>query len=354
MSDNPNGTGPGAGADPNEPSSPYEPAQPAQPAQPEPSQPVEPAQPTQPPAAPPVQPGAYPPPGQQPPADPYGQQPPAQPGAYPPPGGYPPPGQQPPVYGEQQPPAYGQQAPGAYPPPPGGFPTAPPAAGGAYGAVTPFQVGDAISFGFRRFGKNVGAWLLLALILLGINLVWSLISGDFDRFRDAFDSSTNTASVSLGFGGIVMSVIGFVISSFITAFLTKGGLDESAGKKPSVGDFFQIRNFGNVVLAALIVGILTGVGLVLCILPGLAVALFSAFTYYFVIDRQLSALDAIRASWSLVAKNFGAVLGLLVLLFLLNVAGAIVCGLGLFVTIPVSYIAVGYAYRRLTGGQVPA
>ncbi|GAA4848277.1 hypothetical protein GCM10023221_29150 [Luteimicrobium xylanilyticum] len=344
MSDNPNGTGQGADADPNEPSSPYEPAQPAQPAQPEPAQPGEPAQPTQPPTAPPVQPGAYPPPG---------EQPPAQPGAYPPPGQQAPYGQQPPSYG-QQPPAYGQQAPGAYPPPPGGFPTAPPTAAGAYGAATPFQVGDAISFGFRRFGQNVGAWLLLALILLGINLVWGLISGDYDRIRDAFDSNTNTASVSLGFGGIVMSIIGFVISSFITAFLTKGGLDESAGKKPSVGEFFQIRNFGNVLLAAVIVGILTGVGLVLCILPGLAVALFSAFTYYFVIDRNLAAFDAIRASWNLVAKNFGSVLGLLVLLFLLNVAGAIVCGLGLFVTIPVSYIAVGFAYRRLTGSQVAA
>ena len=76
MSDNPNGTGQGADADPNEPSSPYKPAQPEHP-----------TEPAQPPAAPPVQPGAYSPP-----------QPTGQPG-YPAPGAYPPPAPQYPAAG---------------------------------------------------------------------------------------------------------------------------------------------------------------------------------------------------------------------------------------------------------------
>jgi uncharacterized membrane protein len=47
--------------------------------------------------------------------------------------------------------------------------------------------------------------------------------------------------------------------------------------------------------------------------------------------------------------DFGQVFGLLVVLFLLILASAIPCGLGLFVTLPLGQIAIGYAYRRLTG-----
>ena len=341
MSDNPNGPGPGAGADPNEPTSPYEPNQPAQPAEPAqptepaqpapPSQPAQPVQPTEPPTAPPAQPGAYPPPGGYPPPaqqQPYGQQPPGQPGAYPPPGGYPPPG--------QQPPAYGQQAPGAYPPPPGGFPAAPQAAGSAYQGQAPLAVGDAISYGFRKFGKNWGSWVLVALILIAVYVVFGLLE------RAVEDTWVLR---------VILGLVGTVIGYLVTAFLARGALDETTGARPPVAAFFRIDNVANVIVAALLVGIGTWIGTVLCILPGIAFAIFSAFTYYFALDKQLSAVDAIKASWSVVAKNFGSVLGLLVLLFLLNIAGAIVIGIGLFVTVPVSFVATAYAYRRLNGEQ---
>jgi uncharacterized membrane protein len=308
-----------------------------------------------------------PPPQQPPPAEPPSPEPPPDDGppSYGTPGetGTPPAvGYPPPVAGAQA----GYPPPGGYPPPtPGpeggyppsgaapGYPPAAPAASGYSGPA--FAVGDAISYGWRTVTSNLGPWILVALIFIGVNVAWNLITGSFDRFTDSYDFGDTSFAAASGitFTSVLLSVLGAIISYLITAFLTRGALDESAGRRPDVAAFFRIGNVVNVVLAAFLVTILTTVGLVLCILPGIAVAIFSAFVFYFTLDRGQDAISAIRSSWSVVAKNFGSVFLLLLALFGINVLGAIPCGLGLFVTIPLSYVAVAFAYRRLVG-QVPA
>ncbi|MBD5787924.1 hypothetical protein IF650_17330 [Cellulosimicrobium terreum] len=227
---------------------------------------------------------------------------------------------------------------------------------GEYGASgTTLSVGDAISFGWRKVIANLGPWILVALIFIAVNIAWSWITGGFDQFQDQYDfSDTNAFAVTgITFTSILFGIIGTVIGYLITAFFTRGALDEVDGRRPPVAAFFRVGNVLNVILAALIVGILTFVGFVLCILPGFAVLLFSVFVYYVALDQGTDAITAVRTSFSLVAKNFGQMFLLLLALFGINILGAIPCGLGLFVTIPLSYVAVGYAYRRLTGG-VPA
>ncbi|WP_171468081.1 hypothetical protein [Cellulosimicrobium sp. 72-3] len=336
-----------------------------------------------PPAGPgPGRPDAAPSGGDVPPASPYGPgggaphdpaAPPSGPPAYGAPGAYgaptgapdgaaggpgtPPPGAYPPPSGAYPPPAGGYPPPaGGYPPPPGSYPGAAGGYGGQPGYAGPaFGVGDAISYGWRRVTSNLGPWILVALIFLAVNIAWSWITGGFDQFQDQFDySDTNFAALGgLTFTSVLLGIVGTAIGYLITAFFTRGALDEVDGRRPDVAAFFRIGNVLNVLLAALIVGVLSGIGLVLCVLPGLAMLLFSAFVYYVALDQGVDAITAIRTSFSLVAKNFGQVFLLLLALVGINILGAIPCGLGLFVTIPLSYVAVGYAYRRLTGG-VPA
>lgn len=321
----------------------------AQPPQQPPAQ-QPPAQPAQPPQQPPAQP-AQPP--QQPPAQPA-QPPPAQPGppAAPPYGApTPPPGA--PTYGA---PAGGQQLP--YPPP-GGYPPSgaayPPPGQPAYAGAAPFQVGDAIAFGWRKFWANPWPWILAALIFLVINALFNWISGGFDRFTDyrtdGWSDTSMAEALGLSFVSILLTIVGVIISYLIAAFYSRGALDETQGRKPDVSAFFRIANVGNVLLAAFLVAVMTIIGFILCILPGIAVAIFSAFVYYFTLDKEQDAITAIKSSWSLVAKNFGSVFLLLLALFGINIVGLLVCFVGLLVTIPLSYIAVAYAYRRLVGEQ---
>lgn len=326
------------------------PSEPVQPVTPPVTPPAQPTPPTTPPTAPPVTPPTAPPvapppygaPTPPPAAPPYGAPAGGQPPVAPPPGGggYPPPGGGYPPAG------------GGYPPPGGAYP---PPGQPAYAGAAPFAVGDAIGFGWKKFWANPWPWVLAMLIFLLINTLFSWLSGGFDRLgdytSDNYGDSGMFASFGLSFLGILLTIVGVIISYLIAAFYSRGALDETQGRKPDVAAFFRIANVGNVLLAAFFVAVMSIIGYFLCILPGIAVGIFSAFVYYFTLDKQQDAITAIKSSWSLVAKNFGSVFLLLLALLGINIVGFLVCLIGLLVTLPLSYIAVAYAYRRLIGEQ---
>jgi uncharacterized membrane protein len=66
----------------------------------------------------------------------------------------------------------------------------------------------------------------------------------------------------------------------------------------------------------------------------------------------MPAFEAIKASFGLVNKNLGTVVVLFLASILAFFIGAILCGIGLLVTIPVTIIATAYAYRFMTGQTV--
>ncbi len=108
-----------------------------------------------------------------------------------------------------------------------------------------------------------------------------------------------------------------------------------------------------VILAALLVGAITAVGSVLCFIPGLIFGIFAQFTIPFVIDRSSSAIEALKASISTIASEHRR---RLCSSWLVQVAavivGALACGVGLLVAVPVAALILIYTYRKLSGGQV--
>jgi len=86
--------------------------------------------------------------------------------------------------------------------------------------------------------------------------------------------------------------------------------------------------------------------------PGLVVALFTIFTTVILVDRNVGAIDGIKASFELVKSNFGpAILAYLIVAVIMAI-GAAICGIGLIVAVPVAQLFLVYAYRKLSGGDV--
>ena len=94
------------------------------------------------------------------------------------------------------------------------------------------------------------------------------------------------------------------------------------------------------------------IGTILCILPGLAVAVFTMFAVIAVLDRNLSPIDGIKASIDVAKNNFGQVLLTFVVIVALGIVGALLCLVGLFVAVPLIALIEVYAWRKLTGGPV--
>lgn len=278
----------------------------------------------------PQNPGGYPPPQGGYPPPPQGNYPPPQQGGYPPPGNYPPPPQ-----GNYPPPPQGNfPPPGNYPPPPqGNYP--PPPSFGESPTPTQLSVGSAIGYGFEKFKQN-------ALVWIGIVLIAAIIQGvlNFVLTSDNFVLS------------LIFSVIVGVVALLIQAALVRGALHEVDGIKPAFGSFFQFNNVFAIVIAGVLVGIATGIGYILLVIPGLVVTFFTWWTFQFVIDRGDEPIPAIKASAKAIASNGGTIFVLALALFGLNIVGAILIGIGLLVTIPITIIAGTYAYRVTVGGRV--
>ncbi|WP_236581077.1 hypothetical protein [Rhodococcus sp. T7] len=309
--------------------------------------------PPPPPGGYPPPPGNYPPPpqgpppGGYPPPPPGGNYPPPPGGNYPPPpGNYPPPQGPPP--GGNYPPPQGNYPPPPQGPPPGGYPPPPPMSDYGAPGQTPgqFSVGDAIGYGWNKFKDNALIWIGILLIAAVIQVVLNLIFGGFSTSSDM----SSAFSVWRIIGSIVTTIVGYLIN----AALVRGALHEVDGNKPAFGSFFQFTNVGAIIIASVIIGIASIIGFFLLVIPGLIVVFLTWWTLQFVIDQNEDAITGIKSSFRTISQNVGPVLLLALALVGINIVGAILCGVGLLVSIPITIIASTYAYRVLTGRYVAA
>jgi uncharacterized membrane protein len=295
-------------------------------------------------------PPGYPPPpsyGTPPPPPGYGAPPPPGYGAPPPPGYNAPP----PRGYSAPPPLPGYGPPGGPPPPPGygppvGYP--PPGYGGQ--PIQQFSVGDAFNWAWNKFGKNALALIVAYLVYRVVSAVFSIATRLASRLGE------QTTSAGLVAGLLAVALILYVLSLgwevFTWAALLTGCLDIADGKPVTIGSFFKPRNFGQVILAALLVGVLTAVGFVLLIIPGIIFAVLASFTIFFVIDRSLGPVEALKASIAMVRSNIGEVLLALFAVVATTIVGFLACVVGLLVAVPVAALVMTYTYRKLSGGQV--
>lgn len=337
--------------------------------------------------------GYYPPPpaGAYPPPPGWGTPPPGaypNPQSYPPPGAYPPPGSYPPPPGSYPPPPGAYPPPGSYPPPPAGYYPPPPSADGGYAPPPPgwgrpaFSIGDALSWAWSKFTKNALPLILATVVLFGIPVLIALVSQAIMGMIaptnvTAYESDGDViemTSRSLTGAGLAFTALTWIILTFVGAAIASayfgGLLDIANGQKVEVANFFRPRNVMSVVIASVLLSLLTIVlevllGVViglspvlgfllalLMIVPALAIAVLTLFATVAIVDRNLAPIDGIKEAWRVTKANFGqvALVGLVVAALL--IAGVLACGVGVLVAMPVAYLVVTYAYRKLSGGTV--
>jgi uncharacterized membrane protein len=214
-------------------------------------------------------------------------------------------------------------------------------------------VGDAFNYGWKKFQEYLGPILIamvLFIVVAGVvNFIGALFAGGFEEITSPDDVGIG---MFISFGYLVFALLGALVSLLIQAAVVRGALDITKGERIELSTFLSTENLGQIVLAALLLAIGTAIGFVLCIVPGLILIFYSQFTYQFIIDKGMPAFDAIKASFGLVNKNLGTVVVLFLASILAFFIGAILCGIGLLVTIPVTIIATAYAYRMMTGQTV--
>jgi uncharacterized membrane protein len=322
------------------------------------------------PPPPPDQPGY----GAPPPGPDYGRH------ASPPPGGYgPPPGEGPPGYGAPPsgygapPSGYGAPPsgygapPAGYGAPPAGYPPQPGYAGAPGGPPSQFNVGEAVSWAWNKFTQNglafivpvVVYFVLLAILGAIVSMLpVALGQSTSNSYTDAYGNTVSSGTtVTLGPASIAAMVIGylliFLVSVYMAAGLITGALDIADGRPVGIGSFFKPRNLGPAYLTALLIALGTAIGS-LCIIGGVIFGFIAQFALAFVIDRSVSPVQSIKASYETIKSNFGGALLAWLVQYAIMLVGGFICGIGLLVALPLAILIQVYTYRKLSGGQVVA
>ena len=122
-----------------------------------------------------------------------------------------------------------------------------------------------------------------------------------------------------------------------------------------------ISKLAPLVVAAIVIAVLVGIGFMLLVIPGLIVGLLLMFAVQEIMISGKSAPDALSGSYNLVKANFGNVLiYAIVLLIISGVASAIIgiipfIGNAISTILVTPYVAISLtmAYMQLTGPKTP-
>jgi uncharacterized membrane protein len=211
------------------------------------------------------------------------------------------------------------------------------------------DIGHCISRGWElvknNFWPTVGTTTLVLLLMGAINQVFGLFS----------HSAINGMIVQHQFSpvGIFVVVLVTIISAPVYTIFTAGlfrfYLKLIRGEKAAIGDAFSGfgPQLGQLTLLSLVQIVLLLVGYLLCVIPGIYLAVAWYFAIPLVIDKGLGFWEAMELSRKLVNKHWFVVFAFLIVYGLLALAGIVACFIGIFVTMPIGFAALMYAYETI-------
>ncbi len=191
-----------------------------------------------------------------------------------------------------------------------------------------------------RAGTAPGRW---------IGAGWNIVVGDLGNFI----LMTLIALVLTLAAGVT------VVGSVVVAGPFTAGLFVAVRRRIQEGrsdlmDVFQgFNRFVDTLLLGLVVTLFSLIGLAFCVIPFFIVGAFYLLAFPFLIDRNLSFWESMRASRKVTAEELAGYVAFFLLLCMLNLVGLMLAGVGLLITIPVSIAAIAAAYQDIAGFQTP-
>jgi hypothetical protein len=199
-------------------------------------------------------------------------------------------------------------------------------------------MGDALSYGWNAYWKNIGPMLVIAVVVVLIQIAFSAVASSID------------ATVPR----VLVQIIGNLVGLLITLGWLRVALGITNGVKPELADVFKAEGYGVFLLASILFYIGVVIGLILLIIPG--IIFIATFGFYgFVIAERgegVAVLESLQRSAELTRGHRWTLFGMAIVLFLVNIVGLIACFVGVVFTLGITLITWAYLYRALNGQTV--
>ena len=105
-------------------------------------------------------------------------------------------------------------------------------------------------------------------------------------------------------------------------------------------------------LGGLVIEVLTSIGFLCLVLPGIYLMVAWLFPLVLIIDKRLDFWPAMELSRRVVSKHWWHFFGFLIVFMLVNLLGVLALIVGVFVTLPITVAATLYAYEDIFGPPV--
>lgn len=197
---------------------------------------------------------------------------------------------------------------------------------------TGFSKSEALRFGWKTMKENFWFFLGLLLIMGLVNFFPEIVKAVLKE-------------------GLFINILN-LISSFLSIILGMGlikiCLKFYDQEKPKFSDLFsQYPLFFKMLFGTIFYILIIIFGLILLIIPGYIFAIKFFLFEYFIVDKGLGPIEALKKSWR-ITKGSGWNLFLFILLVsAINLLGALAFVVGLLLTLPTTALAFVFVYRKL-------
>jgi hypothetical protein len=165
------------------------------------------------------------------------------------------------------------------------------------------DVGTVVDRVFKTYQRYFAVLVSIAAILFVVEAVVRLVAGD------------------RAWLGLIATIVGLILSQLYTGMVVEVVNDTRDGQlDSSIGGLFNKVTpvLLTLIGAAIVTGIAIAVGLVACILPGIALLTLWAVVAPAVVIERRGVFDAMSRSWNLVKSNFWQTLGVIVVFWIIT------------------------------------
>lgn len=202
-----------------------------------------------------------------------------------------------------------------------------------------FSKREALAFGWQQTKKHfvvlAGAVLLATVVQVLVNYVTDLASDHSMLFLE-----------------FLLSVIGILVQLVIGMGMIRLALHYSEDKKIDLHQAFRpTSEFPQYMLGSLFYLGIVLVGIILLIVPGIIWGIRYQFFPYLIVEKGMTAREALRESSKMTKGHKWSLFVLALIVLLLNIIGGITI-IGFILTVPISFMAMAYVYRKLHDAHI--
>ncbi|MCB1197976.1 MAG: hypothetical protein KDK51_06345 [Deltaproteobacteria bacterium] len=197
-----------------------------------------------------------------------------------------------------------------------------------------FSAVEAIGFAWHAVTAKIGKFVGLALLLFLLNIMtgfFAIVLKDMHLLSAVLNIAVYLVSTMLmvGFFRICLRIVDQKDFEIIDVIVS------------------DISLLLKVIAINVILGLMIGLGFLLLFIPGIFLALKYGLSFLYIIDRNDPVIESIKICGDDTTGSKMELFLLGLLMIGINFVGLLCLGVGLFVSLPMSYVALAYAYRKI-------